>query len=174
MRRWRQSSKRVANWVSACSAWAVPWGWVMLRQVVFMCASKSDDVLGDTEANATSDVTHAHRRLTDGQPPPPPGEELSVDEDSRTGAVTSGCRACGVCLYSIASACRVVLPAPYVSRLSLGSVGPKWPPQRPSDSAGAAAARFGGRPISSRVPGAVATRSPAAADAALAGSAWPW
>jgi hypothetical protein len=23
-------------------------GWVMLRQVVFMCASKSDDVLGDT------------------------------------------------------------------------------------------------------------------------------
>src|SRR4029453_263270 len=48
MRRWRQSSKRAANWVSACSAWAVPWGWVMLRQVVFMCASKSDDVLGDT------------------------------------------------------------------------------------------------------------------------------
>ena len=95
-------------------------------------------------ASITDAVEH------DGQTPTLPGEELSVDEDSRTGAVTSGCRACGVCLYSSASACRVVLPAPSVSRLSLGGVGPKWPAAA-SDSAGAAAA-FDGRPISSRVP----------------------
>jgi hypothetical protein len=43
-RRWRQSAKHAAHWVRACSVCAVPWG----RVTVFLSASKSDDVLGDT------------------------------------------------------------------------------------------------------------------------------